>query len=124
MSFTGVSAVTPNPASPAADDSGTPASWLAQPQPIAPESAVATHPLDQGCQRLRLRAVVGPATLASVLHQAGELQHAQVLGRRRLRDAGPIGQGAHGLLADANQALEDCAAVKAGASTEYNVGYT
>src|ERR1700733_7730681 len=38
-------------------------------EPVAPERAVETHPVDQGRQRLRLGAVMGFAALAPVEHQ-------------------------------------------------------
>jgi hypothetical protein len=42
---------------------------------------------------------VGLASLAPVTHQARDLEDAQVLGDRWLRDSGPIGQGPHGQFA-------------------------
>jgi hypothetical protein len=56
---------------------------------------------------LRPGTVVGLAPLAPVAHQAGPLQNAQVLGDRRLRDSGPLGERPHGLFAVVTQALED-----------------
>ncbi len=47
------------------------------------------------------------ASFGSITNQAGELQHGQVLGDRRLRHTGAIGQGANGLLAVADEALKD-----------------
>src|SRR6202790_786396 len=74
---------------------------------VAPEGAIETHPVDEGRETLRLGAVVDAASFRSIANQAGELQHAQVLGHRGLRHAGAIGQSADGLLAVADQALED-----------------
>ena len=62
------------------------------------EGAIEAHPVDQGHQSLRLGAIAGFASLAPVAHRAGKLQNAQVLGNCRLRHAGTISQGMHGLL--------------------------
>ncbi len=70
---------------------------------------------------MRLGAVVGLAALAPVAYQAGELQNGQVLGHRRLRDPGPVGQGAYGLLAVTAQPLEDRPAGRIGEGLEEGV---
>src|ERR1700689_913556 len=74
---------------------------------LAPEGGVNAHPVDQGCQTLRLRTVVGFAPLVPVQHQAGALQYAQVLGYRRLRDARTPGQSPPVLFTVAAQPFED-----------------
>ena len=65
------------------------------------------HPVDQGGQAFRVGAVVGLASFGAVADEPGVLQDAQVLGDRRLRDPGVVGQRAHGLLALADEAFED-----------------
>ena len=47
------------------------------------------------------------APFGPIADQAGEFQQTQVLRHRRLRHAGILGQGAHGLLSVPSQALED-----------------
>jgi hypothetical protein len=85
---------------------------------VAPEGAIETHPVDERHQTLRLGAVVDAASFRSIANQAGELQHAQVLGHRGLRHAGAIRQGADGLLAVADQALEDRSTGRVGKGLE------
>ena len=76
-------------------------------KPVAPESSVDAHPVDQGRQGLRLCAVVRLASLAAMPYQLCPLQHRQVLRNGRLRNAGVIGQDVHRLFPVAGQALED-----------------
>ena len=63
---------------------------------------------------MRLGAVVRLASMRPIANQPREFQHGKVLGHRRLRHAGAIGQSVHGLLAVADQALEDRPAGRVG----------
>jgi hypothetical protein len=85
---------------------------------VAPEGAVEAHLVDQRRQALRPGGVVGLAPLAPVVNQAGKLENARVLGDRRLRDPGTVGQGPHGLFAVAGEPLEDRPAGRIGERSE------
>src|SRR5262245_45495604 len=64
---------------------------------------------------------MGLAAGAPVLHEACLLQNAQMLGHRGLRHAGAFGEGVHGELAVAAQALEDRPAGRVGEAGEHGV---
>ena len=63
-----------------------------------------------GARACGLGAVVGFASLAAMAHQFGAFEDDEVFGDGGLRDAGVAGEGVHGLLAIAGEALEEGAA--------------
>ena len=65
-----------------------------------------------------LGAVVGLASVAPIAHQAGELEDAEMLGHRRLRNARLVRQHPHGLFAVAAKLLEDRPAGRIGKGPE------
>ena len=64
----------------------------------------------------------GFPALATVAHQPGQLERAQMFRHGRLRDTGKIGQGMDGLLAFAAQLLEDRSAGRIAEGFENDVG--
>jgi len=77
--------------------------------------------VDQRGERFGLGAVVDQAPFRPMPDQARQLQDAEVLGHRRLRYPGVVGQGANGQLAVADQALEDRATCRVGEGFEHLV---
>ena len=80
------------------------------------------HALENGMlsstERALLRAVVRLPSFRAVAHEAGALQHAEVLGYGGLRHARAGGQRVHRLLAVAHEALEERAARRVGEGME------
>ena len=64
---------------------------------------------------------MGVTPVLAIADEAGLLQHAEMLRHRGLRDSGPDGQGADGLLTFAAQPLEDRAAGRIGERPEDDV---
>jgi hypothetical protein len=75
-------------------------------EPVAPEHAVPTHPIDEGSESFWLGAVVGFSP-AAVAHQTSQLERAQMFRHRRLRHAGKVSQRMDGLFALAAKSFED-----------------
>jgi hypothetical protein len=91
-------------------------------EPVAPEGAVEAHPIYQRRQSFLMGAVMSLTSVAPVAYESGKLEDTQVLGYRGLRDTRVAGQHAHGLLAVATQALEDCPAGRIGKGLKKAVG--
>lgn len=88
-----------------------------------PKAAVDAQPVDEGGEALGSGGVVGVAAMVAGLNQAGAAKDAEVLGDRRLRDAGVGGEVADGEGAVAGEALEEGAAGGVGEGVEDGGGW-
>lgn len=90
-------------------------------EPVLPETGHLACPVDQGGQGTELRAVVRLAALGAVAHQAGPLQHTEMLRDGRLGNAGLGRQGTDCLLSVAAQSLEEGPPGWIGKGSEQNI---